>query len=134
MARSPSRFGRYRKIRELVIVKVAPLPVMPSDFRLHHKTSDREFYDDVRHASGAFEVVFVDRDGYLTEGSFTSVFVRRDGKLVTPPLDRGLLPGVLRERLLAEGRAAEGDLPPADLADGFFIGNALRGLIPARLG
>ena len=32
-----------------------------------------------------------------------------------------------------EGRAFEGDLTPADLDDGFFIGNALRGLVPARL-
>jgi para-aminobenzoate synthetase/4-amino-4-deoxychorismate lyase len=40
---------------------------------------------------------------------------------------------VLRARLIDEGRAIEGDLRPEDLADGFFIGNALRGLIPARL-
>ncbi|WP_380872866.1 aminodeoxychorismate synthase, component I [Sphingomonas sp. DBB INV C78] len=114
-------------------VKVAPLPVVSSDFRLRHKTSDRAFYDDIRHASGTFEVVFVDREGHLTEGSFTSIFVRRDGRLVTPPLDRGLLPGVLREALIAQGHAIEGELTPADLTAGFFVGNALRGLIPARL-
>ena len=51
--------------------------------------------------------------------------------LVTPPLARGLLPGVLRETLIAEGKAIEGELTVADLAGGFFIGNALRGLIPA---
>jgi branched-subunit amino acid aminotransferase/4-amino-4-deoxychorismate lyase len=43
------------------------------------------------------------------------------------------LPGILRGRLIDEGKAIEGDLAAADLAGGFFIGNALRGLIPARL-
>jgi para-aminobenzoate synthetase/4-amino-4-deoxychorismate lyase len=112
---------------------LAPLPVDADDFRLRHKTSDRAFYDETRAASGAFEVIFCDAEGFLTEGSFTSLFVRRGGRLVTPPLARGLLPGILRARLLDEGKAEEGDLGPADLAEGFFLGNAVRGLVPARL-
>jgi len=116
-----------------VPVKIAPLPVEREDFRLRHKTSDRAFYDEARIASGAFETLFEDREGFLTEGSFTSLFVERDGRLVTPPLARGLLPGVLRERLIAEGRALEGELRRDDLGSGFYIGNSLRGLIPALL-
>ena len=116
---------------EPVGVAILPLPVASGDFRLAHKTSDRSFYDDARSAAGAWEVVFADRDGFLTEGSFTSLFVERDGLLVTPPRARGLLPGILRERLLAEGRAIEGDLRVEDLADGLLVGNALRGLIRA---
>jgi para-aminobenzoate synthetase/4-amino-4-deoxychorismate lyase len=116
-----------------VDVAIAKLPVTPRDFRLRHKTSDRGFYDAARTAGGAFEAVFVDPDGFVTEGSFTNVFVDRGGMLVTPPLSRGLLPGVLRERMIEEERAVEGDLRPEDLAHGFFVGNALRGLIPARL-
>ncbi|AOH83705.1 aminobenzoate synthetase [Sphingomonas panacis] len=114
-----------------VAVAVVPLPVDRHDFRLRHKTTDRGFYDRARAESGAFEVVFADPSGALTEGSFTSLFVARGGVLVTPPLARGLLPGVLRETLIAEGKAIEGELTAADLTDGFFIGNALRGLIPA---
>jgi para-aminobenzoate synthetase/4-amino-4-deoxychorismate lyase len=116
-----------------VTVTLLPRPVPAHDIRLAHKTSDRAFHDDSRRAAGAFEVVFTDADGFVTEGSFTNVFVERDGRLLTPPLTRGLLPGILRARLLDEGRAAEADLTPADLAAGFFVGNALRGLIPARL-
>jgi len=114
-----------------VPVAVVPLPVPSSDFRLRHKTSDREFYDAARRSTGAFEVAFTDAAGFLTEGSFTSLFVARDRVLLTPPLSRGLLPGVLRASLIEAGRAVEADLTPADLAGGFFIGNALRGLIPA---
>jgi para-aminobenzoate synthetase/4-amino-4-deoxychorismate lyase len=116
-----------------VEVALAPLPVEAEDFRLRHKTSDRRFYDEAREEAGTFEVVFADRDGFLTEGSFTSLFVRRGGRLLTPPLARGLLPGVLREALIDERRAEEADLRPEDLQGGFLIGNAVRGLIRAEL-
>ncbi|NJC34891.1 para-aminobenzoate synthetase/4-amino-4-deoxychorismate lyase [Sphingomonas jejuensis] len=116
-----------------VIVPVVPLPVAPHDIRLRHKTSDRAFYDTARRAAGAFEVLFRRPDGLLTEGSFTNLFVERGGTLLTPPLSRGLLPGVLRTALINEGRAVEADLTEGHLAEGFLIGNAVRGLLPARL-
>lgn len=115
---------------EPVEVAIMPLPVADDDWRLSHKTSNRRFYDAARAAAGTFEVVFTDRAGRLTEGSFTNLFVERDGELLTPPAERGL-PGVLRAELLESGRARVADLTPADLAKGFFVGNALRGLIPA---
>jgi para-aminobenzoate synthetase/4-amino-4-deoxychorismate lyase len=116
---------------EPVPVAVRPMPVEREDFRLAHKTSDRAFYDEAR--GEAFEVVFVDEEGFVTEGSRTNLFVKRGGKLLTPPLARGLLPGILRERLIEEGRAVEADLRVADLASGYYIGNAVRGLIAATL-
>ena len=115
-------------------VTVRPLPVAPDDFRLRYKTTDRRFYDQIRREEGAFETIFVDPEGQLTEGSRTNVFVEREGKLLTPPLSRGLLPGILRAKLIDEGRAEEAELTPDDLARGFFVGNIVRGLIPAKLG
>jgi para-aminobenzoate synthetase/4-amino-4-deoxychorismate lyase len=112
-------------------VAIVPLPVAPTDFRLSHKTSARGFYDQARKAAGTFEVLFKDADGFLTEGSFSSLFVPRGTGLVTPPLRNGLLPGILRAELLESGRATEAPLTRTDLANGFFIGNAVRGLIPA---
>jgi para-aminobenzoate synthetase/4-amino-4-deoxychorismate lyase len=116
-----------------VAVRIAPLPVDPADFRLRHKTTDRAFHDDARRAAGCFETIFVRPDGLLTEGSFTNLFVRKDGRLVTPPLSLGLLPGILRAGLVETGEAVEGPLTQEDLRGDFFIGNALRGLMAARL-
>jgi para-aminobenzoate synthetase/4-amino-4-deoxychorismate lyase len=113
-----------------------PLPVVPGDWRLRHKSTDRGFYEAARavaEARGAHEAVFVREDGLVTEGSVTNLFVERRGRLLTPPAALGLLPGILRGELLAEGRAAEAELTLDDLAEGFFIGNGLRGLLPARL-
>ncbi|MDQ2893801.1 MAG: aminodeoxychorismate synthase component I [Pseudomonadota bacterium] len=114
-----------------VPVAIVQLPVPATDFRLRHKTTDRAFYDEARRLAGTAEVVF-ESAGVLTEGSFTSLFVSGDdGVLLTPPLARGLLPGILREGLIAEGRAIERDVTRADLGSGFFVGNAVRGLMPA---
>lgn len=124
---------RYDDPEELPVrVAVRPLPVDPSDFRLRYKTTDRRFLDLARQREDAYETVFVDPEGQLTEGSRTSIFVERNGKLLTPPLSRGLMPGILRAKLIEEGRAEEAELTPADLSNGFYIGNVVRGLIPAR--
>ncbi|NML96053.1 aminodeoxychorismate synthase component I [Novosphingobium olei] len=112
-----------------------PLPVSSGDWRLRHKSSDRGFYEEalkVARRAGAGEAVLVRDDGLVTEGSFTNLFVERDGRLLTPRAASGLLPGVLRRSLIEEGRAQEADLTLEDLSGGFFVGNAVRGLCPAR--
>lgn len=116
-----------------VDVVVRPLPVDPCDYRLRYKTTGKDVLKQVCRDSGSFEVVFTDPQGRVTEGSFTNVFVERGGTLLTPPLERGLLPGLLRQRLIDEGQAEEGDLTVDDLKDGFLIGNMVRGLLKARL-
>jgi para-aminobenzoate synthetase / 4-amino-4-deoxychorismate lyase len=113
-------------------VAIVPLPVNSGDFRLHHKTTDRAFYDQARIDSRADEVLFTDADGFLTEGSISAIFVEREGILLTPPLSRGALPSVLRRELIENGKAAEAELHADDLGENFFIGNSVRGLIPAK--
>ncbi len=123
-------------LADTAICAVLPLPVAEGDWRLRHKTSDRHFYEDALGAArgaGAHEALFLRDDGLITEGSFTNVFVARGDALITPPASLGLLPGVLRRSLLDAGQAIEAPVSMADLEHGFFIGNALRGLIPARL-
>ena len=113
-----------------------PNPVDPSDWRLSHKTTDRDFYEDALRAAqslGGAEAILVRDDGLVTEGSFTNVFVERGGILLTPPTSLGLLPGILREYLIEKGQAREAELTLDDLKHGFQLGNAVRGLFSAKL-
>lgn len=128
----------------------APAPEAPSEWRvaiadqrlragdpwLGIKSSARGVYDAARAEmpDGADEVILLNGEGQVCEGSITNLFLLRDGRMLTPPVACGLLPGVLRAELLASGLAREAILMPGDLTEGrLFCGNALRGLIPARL-
>jgi 4-amino-4-deoxychorismate lyase/para-aminobenzoate synthetase/4-amino-4-deoxychorismate lyase len=117
----------------IVPVSIVPRGTDADDPRLRHKTTDRALYNAALRAGGTFEVLLLDREGYLSEGCFSTIFVERGDRLVTPPLSRGLLPGVLRQSLIDLGEAEEADLRPRDLEDGFFIGNAARGMVAATL-
>ncbi|WP_245727223.1 aminotransferase class IV family protein [Paracoccus isoporae] len=117
-------------------VAVSEIRLESADPWLRIKSSHRPAYDAARAAmpAGCDEVLLMNERGELCEGSITSLFIRRGRTLLTPPRACGLLPGILRETLLASGAAREavlrsGDLEGADV----LCGNALRGLIPARL-
>jgi para-aminobenzoate synthetase/4-amino-4-deoxychorismate lyase len=116
---------------------MADVRINSGDPLRRHKTTSRHLYDaalqSVPADSGIFDLVFLNERGEVAEGARSNVFVERDGILLTPPLASGALPGVLRAQLLAQERAKETVLYPADLQAGFLLGNALRGLIPVRL-
>ena len=118
-------------------VVIAPERVNSADSLLRHKTTRRALFDAaLEHARerGAREALLLNERGEITEGAFTNVFLLRDGRLLTPPLSCGLLPGTLRAALLRKGWAAEAVLTPDDLRQGrLFVGNSVRGLVPARV-
>lgn len=120
------------------MLRIASTRIDPGDVLIRHKTTRRDIYEAARAeyaAEEADEVVLLNNDGLICEGTITNVFLRSSlGILLTPPLSAGLLPGVLRATLLAEGTAREAEITPGELERGeMFVGNSLRGLIPARL-
>lgn len=48
----------------------------------------------------AFEGLYVERDGTVSEGTTSNVFAVHRGRLLTPPLEAGCLPGVTRQVIL----------------------------------
>lgn len=120
-------------------LRLARTRLSSADPLLRHKTSRRQLYTRARSeylVQQADEVLLANERGELCEGTITTLFVERgDGMLLTPPLECGLLAGVLRAELLDEGRAEEAVLTPDQLAaaKAIYLGNSLRGLIPARL-
>ena len=129
----------------LLALERAPLPSAKTEWRvglardrltstdpwLQHKTTRRGVYDAARAslAEGLDEVIFLNERGEVCEGTITTVFFDKGQGMRTPPLTCGVLPGVLRaEMAVGEEVLLAEDLPKTRL----WLGNALRGLIPAR--
>ena len=121
-----------RPAPEEMTFDLVPISLSERDVRRWHKTTDRAHYDGPRGRSRADEVVFVDEHGLVTEGSFTSVFLKQGDVLLTPSSRQALIPGVLRDSLLADGRAVEAELRSGDLVGEVWLGNSARGLMKAR--
>lgn len=120
-------------------LKIASTRLDSADPLLRYKVSRRATYEAARaefSAQEADEVLLLNEHGEVCEGAITNIFVETGrGLLATPPLECGVLAGVLRAELLDEGKAEEVVLRPEDLAGNarIFVGNSLRGLIEARL-
>jgi 4-amino-4-deoxychorismate lyase len=110
------------------------------DGLLAHKTTRRRIYEQARAEhlpENIQEVILANQRGEICEGTITNIFVRPRGTahLLTPPVECGLLPGVLRSELLEYGQVREELIRPGDLenAEEIFVGNSLRGLLRASL-
>ena len=151
IGRTPARCRLTIDRQGRVEVAVTPMPPVPPVWRvmvsstrldagdpwLTVKTTQRQLYDDTRASlpPDVNEVIFLNQAGDVCEGTTTNVFALLEGRLVTPPLRCGLLPGILRAELLETGAAAERPFGLAELqrAEAVFVGNSLRGLIPANI-
>ncbi|NNG25038.1 aminodeoxychorismate synthase component I [Telluria aromaticivorans] len=123
---------------EPVAVLLAAEPTQSGDVFLRHKTSVRNRYDAAWRAAeahGAFDTLFFNERGELTEGGRSNVFVRFGAAWYTPPVSCGLLPGVMRDVLLhaPAWHASERVITRAMLeeADDLVVCNALRGPLRA---
>jgi para-aminobenzoate synthetase/4-amino-4-deoxychorismate lyase len=124
--------------REPVSLLLADTPTRSDDLFLRHKTSVRSRYDAAwraAEAKGAFDTLFFNERGELTEGGRSNVFVRINGHWYTPPLSCGLLPGVLRAVILAAPawKASERIITREMLAsaEDIVVCNSLRGPLRA---
>ena len=118
-------------------VAISATHLQSNDPWLAVKTTRRAVYDAARAAmpDGVDETILLNESDAVCEGTITNVFVRKGPDMLTPALACGLLPGVLRQSLLEQGKVKEAFLTVSDLhaADALFVGNSLRGLIAAKL-
>lgn len=119
-------------------VRIASTRLDSTDKLLRIKTTRRAVYDDARAEytpRQADEVLMLNERGEVCEGTITSVFLDDgSGVLQTPPISCGLLAGVLRTELICQRKARVGRIVVSDLVHGrIYVGNSLRGLIPAKL-
>lgn len=133
-----SREPLSAEVRVPMNVAIAGHRIDCADPFLRHKTTCRQMYDQAYSAalaSGNDEVLFLNQHGLVAETSRNTVFAQFGKILATPPIASGVLPGVLRQQMLQQGKAVERDFTLDDLrqADCWFLGNSLRGLRIARL-
>ena len=128
------------ELAQPVRVLLAPDATDADDIFLRHKTSIRSRYDAAwrqADAQGAFDTLFFNQRGELTEGGRSNVFVKLDGRWCTPPLACGALPGIMRAVLLADPawNANERVITRAMLesAQAIMLCNAVRGPLTATL-
>lgn len=90
-------------------------------------------------AAGAWEALLGTDQGDIAEGSSSNLFLVRGGEALTPALDRGCLPGIVRDKLVGELRGGappvlEGRIEPGDLAgaEEVFLTSSLARILPVR--
>ena len=134
------RVAPLHPIAEPVKLLLAEKPAHAPVIFLRHKTTVRAQYDKAwqdAEAQGAFDMLFFNAAGDLTEGGRSNVLLKIDGRWCTPPLSCGLLPGVMRAVLLddPDWNVQERRLTLEDLrsADEIAVCNALRGVMTAWL-
>lgn len=116
-------------------VALAAEPMPPTDDFIRHKTTRRQAYARFAPPAGCFDTLLWNASGELTEFTIGNLALKLDGAWWTPPLSCGLLPGVMRAELLAQGALQERTLTRSDLqrAQGLALINSVRGWIDVTL-
>jgi len=118
------------------VIAISERRVASADPFLYHKTTRRELYDNqLRAHPGCYDVIFLNERDEITEGSYNTIVCALGGELLTPALECGLLPGVLRAELLEVGAMREAVLTLDDLqaADTIWLVNSVRGWRECKL-
>ncbi len=101
----------------------------------HHKWRDRRLLDGLD-ADGHVPLL-IDSGGELLEAAWANVWLIEDGRLLTPPADGRILPGVTRAKLFelrSQAREEPVTLARARSAQALFLTSALRHAVVATLG
>src|SRR5262249_2707406 len=111
-------------------LRLSSVHVHSGDVFLYHKTTHRGIYEQARkECDEQTDAILINERGEITETTIMNIAVFRDGQWITPQTSCGLLPGVMREELLARGEIVEGIVLANELRPGELIRcfNALRG-------
>ena len=121
-------------------VVVSDIRANPDDPTVYHKTTG--YLRNLlalrdAHRARATEALIFNTKGRLAEGSLSNVFIVSEGRLLTPPVEEGLLAGITRAAVLE--LAAEVGVPAEQRplavrevldADEMFLTNSIMELLP----
>lgn len=118
-------------------ISVCKSPINSKEKMLYHKTTHRPWYEESMKkikADEIFDEIFFNEKGELTEGARSNVVLQINGELFTPPLECGLLNGIMRQELLNQNKVKEKVLYLDDLkkAEKIFCINSVRGMVEVK--
>jgi branched-chain amino acid aminotransferase len=128
-----------------LLITTAPLPPLPKPARLVIATVTRRneysplarikslnYLDNIlarqeATSRDAGDAILLNTKGLAAEATSANIFIVKQGRILTPPVTDGVLPGVMRAFVLAQGEAREQSLSPEDIAtaDEVFLTNSL---------
>lgn len=122
------------------LVDIAAQRVDSADWLYQHKTTERDLYNQAyaeHSAQGAYDVLFLNDAGFVTEASRHNLFIELHGRLITPPVSDAVLPGVYRQKLISEAKLPVEirSIGLKDLlaAERILLTNAVRGVVDVSL-
>lgn len=108
-----------------------------SPFTYHKTLNYGDCIYEKRRASerGIRELVFLNTKGALAEGATSNLFFVKGERLYTPCVSCGILPGIVREYLLAQYPVEEREIYPEEIGtfDEMFLTNSLLGIMPVAV-
>jgi branched-chain amino acid aminotransferase len=81
-------------------------------------------------SKGAHDAIMLNGAGHVCCATTSNIFTREGEKLFTPPLTDGVLPGIMREKVMSSHDVTEESLAPERLfeADAVFLTNSIAGI------
>ena len=110
-------------------IKLASVPIDPSNRFLYHKTTQRDVYDQAKiDTPDCDDILLWNKRGEITESCVANVVVDIKDKLITPPISSGLLAGTFRAWLLDQQKISEEIITIDDilLANRIYLINSVR--------
>lgn len=105
---------------------------------LYHKTTNRKWYEksfEKIKNNEIYDEIFFNEKDELTEGARTNIVIETEEGLFTPPVQCGLLNGVLRQKLINENKIKKKILYKKDLVNAkkIYCINSVRGMKEVKL-
>jgi para-aminobenzoate synthetase/4-amino-4-deoxychorismate lyase len=115
-------------------IKLADLRMNSKEVFLYHKTNYRNVYDKFRQDSikeNCLDYIFLNEKEEITEGTIFNIIIKQNNSYYTPPLEAGILPGILRKKLLDKKIIKEKKITIDELkkAEKIYMINSVRGIL-----
>ncbi|MBA4249994.1 MAG: hypothetical protein C0432_03570 [Candidatus Puniceispirillum sp.] len=97
---------------------------------LGYQNSIMAYYEAIK--SGFEDAILLSVHGNIACSSVANIFFKKEGQWYTPPLDEGIIPGIIRRKILSTGKIKELKVSISDIKkySSCFITNSLNGCRP----